>query len=128
MSLISSNQPRFSVILCTHDPKLPLLERALAAVRSQDYPVSSFELIIIDNCSEVPISASIASWHPKGRVVREQQLGLTHARLRGIRESSGELIVFFDDDNILDSDYLAVAAEIAVTQGQIGRASCRERV
>ena len=44
--------------------------------------------------------------HPRGRVVREDRLGLTHARTRGIEESSGEVILFVDDDNILREDYL----------------------
>ena len=120
MSSAPSNQPCLSVIMCTHNPKLPLLERAVAAVRGQAYPLSSFEFLIIDNCSENPVPGSFASWQPKGRVLCEQKLGLTHARLRGIRESVGELIVFIDDDNILDPDYLNVAAEIAVTHRQIG--------
>jgi hypothetical protein len=42
--------------------------------------------------------------------VREEELGLTPARLRGIAEASGELIVFIDDDNELAADYLEQAA------------------
>jgi glycosyltransferase involved in cell wall biosynthesis len=52
-------------------------------------------------------------WHPKARLVREEALGLTPARLRGIREAAGDLLVFVDDDNVLDPDYLEVARRIA---------------
>jgi glycosyltransferase involved in cell wall biosynthesis len=46
------------------------------------------------------------SWHPQARLLREDRLGLTAARLRGIRETTGDLLVFADDDNVLDPDYL----------------------
>ena len=49
------------------------------------------------------------SWHPNGRHVREDELGLTPARLRGVAEAVAELLVFVDDDNILDPDYLEQA-------------------
>jgi glycosyltransferase involved in cell wall biosynthesis len=52
--------------------------------------------------------------------VREGELGLTPARLRGIQESKGELLVFVDDDNVLDETYLANARTIAATYPFIG--------
>ena len=53
------------------------------------------------------------SWHPHARVVREERVGLTAARLRGFAETKGELIVLVDDDNVLDADYLKEAVKIA---------------
>ena len=52
-------------------------------------------------------------WHPHARIVREERLGLTAARLRGFAETKGELIVLVDDDNVLDADYLEQAVRIA---------------
>jgi glycosyltransferase involved in cell wall biosynthesis len=45
--------------------------------------------------------------------VREETLGLTHARVRGIKESAGELIVFLDDDNVAAPDYLEKALDVS---------------
>jgi glycosyltransferase involved in cell wall biosynthesis len=53
------------------------------------------------------------SWHANARVVREEELGLTFARLRGFAETTGELIVLVDDDNVLDPDYLEQTVKIA---------------
>ena len=53
-------------------------------------------------------------------MIREERLGLTPARLRGIRESSGELLVFVDDDNVLDPDYLETALRIAGERPYLG--------
>jgi hypothetical protein len=44
--------------------------------------------------------------------VREDELGLTPARLRGIAEARGDLLVFVDDDNVVDPDYLRAATDI----------------
>lgn len=111
---------RLSAIICTHNPKLQLLERAVTALQAQDFPLSEYEFIIIDNGSNHPIPESLVAWHPRGKIMREDELGLTHARLRGIRESLGNLIVFVDDDNVLEPDYLRVAVETAALHPTIG--------
>lgn len=47
-----------------------------------------------------------------GPHVREEELGLSVARRRGIREARGEIVVFVDDDNVLAPDYLDHARSI----------------
>jgi len=47
------------------------------------------------------------------RILRENVQGLTPARLRGIREAKGELLVFVDDDNLIPEDFFLNGAEIA---------------
>ena len=51
-------------------------------------------------------------WHPHARIVREERVGLTNARLRGFAETSGEVIVLVDDDNVLAPDYLEQVVRI----------------
>ena len=60
------------------------------------------------------------SWHPHARVVREERLGLTFARLRGFAEAKGELIVMVDDDNVLAPDYLETAVRSAEDRPELG--------
>ena len=50
----------------------------------------------------------------------EEELGLTPARLRGIEESRGELLVWVDDDNVLNADYLEEAWRIGERHGMVG--------
>ncbi len=103
-----------SVIVCTHNPKRNYLDKVIVALMSQTLPLEEWELLIIDNASEQLLSSEIKlTWHPNARHVRENQLGLTPARLRGIREAKGEILVFVDDDNVLDSDYLEVTLRIS---------------
>ena len=64
-------------------------------------------------CVQRPVANSYdLSWHPHARHIREDELGLTPTRLRGIAEAEGDLLVFIDDDNILTPDYLERAAAI----------------
>lgn len=103
-----------SVIICTHNPRAEYLQRALDALRSQSLDKELWELIIIDNRSDQPVEGRFdVSWHPHGRILVEDNLGLTPARLRGIAESRSELLVFVDDDNILHHDYLHHALRIS---------------
>ena len=102
-----------SVVICTHNPRLDYLSKCLDALRSQTLPTDGWELRMVDNRSSELLAQRIdLSWHTNAQIAREETLGLTPARLRGIRESMGELLVFVDDDNVLDPDFLEVALRI----------------
>lgn len=103
-----------SVIVCTHNPRQDYLQRVLEALRAQTLPRHKWELLVIDNASDRVLAKEWdMSWHPQSRHVREDELGVTPARLRGIAGANGELLVFVDDDNLLEQDYLETALEIA---------------
>lgn len=103
-----------SVITCSHNPRSDYLDQVIGALKNQTLNQARWEYLLIDNASDDPLAARVdLSWHQNARHVSEAQLGLTHARLRGIRESSGELVVFVDDDNVLDPDFLEQAIAIA---------------
>src|SRR5438552_17857688 len=102
-----------SVIICTHNPRPDYLHRVLKALREQTLPKDQWELLVIDNASERVIAKDWdVSWHPLARHVREDELGLTPARLRGIAEANGEILVFVDDDNVLAQDYLEKVLQV----------------
>ncbi|BAY08407.1 glycosyltransferase [Calothrix sp. NIES-2098] len=110
-----------SVVICTHNPRIDYLDRVLKSLKFQTLPVEYWELLMIDNASKKILSKEIdLSWHPQSRHIREEQLGLTPARLRGIKEAIAETLVFVDDDNVLDSDYLEVALQISNNYPFIG--------
>lgn len=113
--------PEISVVICTHNPRMDYLERVLEALRLQTFPKERWELLLIDNNSEEALDRRIdLEWHPTARVVREEALGLTRARLRGIKEAIGTLIVFVDDDNVLEADYLETAISVAERHPNLG--------
>jgi glycosyltransferase involved in cell wall biosynthesis len=102
------------VIICTHNPRADYFARCLAALRGQTLATAEWELVVVDNLSDEPLAGRLdLGWRPRARLVREEKLGLTPARLRGIREAAGDVLVFVDDDNVLAADYLEAALRIA---------------
>ena len=110
-----------SVIICTHNPRTVYLQRTLDALRSQTLATTKWELLLIDNCSKEAIEGRFdLSWHPNGRILLESELGLTPARMRGIRESREDILCYVDDDNVLDRDYLEQALKIGEISPHLG--------
>ena len=101
---------KMSVVVCTHNPHEERLGRVMESLREQTLGRGEWELLLIDNASKERLSGRVdLSWHPAGRHIVEEELGLTPARLRGIAESRGELLVWVDDDNVLNRIYLEEA-------------------
>jgi glycosyltransferase involved in cell wall biosynthesis len=112
---------QLTVVIPTHNPRLDYLRRVLEALRTQTLPLAQWELLIVDNRSEPPVAEHVdPSWHPGGRIVTEENLGLTNARVRGFRETTGEIVVLVDDDNVLAPSYLADVIRVFFTNPQIG--------
>ena len=85
----------------------------MQALENQSLSKDRWELLLIDNASDAILAEEInLQWHPLGRHIREEKLGLTHARLRGIKESIGEVLIFIDDDNVLNHDFLEINLQI----------------
>lgn len=128
---MTENLSRFaaSVVIPTHNPREDYLRRVLEALRRQTLAKDLWELVVVDNGSREPLKAAVGprdygtagpqatevdlSWHANARIVREEGLGLTNARLRGFAETAGEVIVLVDDDNVLAPDYLEQVMGIA---------------
>ena len=109
------------VIICTYNPRKDYILQVLHSLRSQSLDESKWELLIVDNASSNKVLNSCAKFFPVNtRVVVELQQGLTHARMRGIRETNSDIVVFADDDNVLDSDYLQNVLEIHEKHPYIG--------
>src|SRR6266567_9354803 len=102
-----------SVVICAHNPRPEYFHRVLESLRNQTISMDRWELLIVDNASNVPLASTWnVSWHPNGHHIVEDELGLASARRRGIREAIADLLVFVDDDNVLDPDYLNEAINI----------------
>jgi len=113
--------PSLTVVIPAHNPRLDYLGRVLAALRQQTLPLGGWELVIVDNASTVAMEGQVdLSWHPAGRVIREERVGLTAARLAGFAAARGGVIVLVDDDNVLASGYLATVLELARQHPSLG--------
>jgi glycosyltransferase involved in cell wall biosynthesis len=106
--------PALSVVTCTHNPRADYFAQVLESLKRQTLARDEWEYVIVDNKSDPAIEGAVnVAWHPQARIVIETSLGLTNARLKGIEEARGRVIVFVDDDNVLDPDYLHHVARLA---------------
>jgi len=99
----------YTVVLCTHN-HLDRLKRTLSDLVELKPPQSPWEFLVIDNgCSDGTAELLAQYPWPTGwhvRVVREEELGLSNARNRAIAEARGEYVIFMDDDETAESDWL----------------------
>ena len=115
-----------SVVIPTHNPRRDYLEQVLGALGAQTLDRSKWELVVVDNKSEdigyriSDIVGGSSTGLTNARVVREDKVGLTNARLRGFAETTGEIIVLVDDDNVLAPDYLEQVVRIGKEDPQLG--------
>lgn len=114
-------QPYLSVIICSHNPRSNYLDKVLQALKAQTLDDNLWELLLVDNASDKILALEVdLSWHSYARHIREDQLGLTPARLRGIKEAQSGVLILVDDDNVLDPNYLEVVFRIAKDWPTIG--------
>lgn len=109
-----------SVIICAHNPRSEYLARVLDALKAQKLAKDRWEILIVDNASVPAIDPLHLSPNIHARCIREQKLGLSFARIRGMTEALGNLLVFVDDDNILDQNYLTEALRIKSSYEHLG--------
>lgn len=106
-----------TVIICTYNPNPLIFFSCLQSITKAIQVFSPVEIILIDNNSTIALNSieyvcDFLRQTPLAKIFSETQPGLTKARLRGIRESSGDLLVFVDDDNILYPDFFKNAYRI----------------
>jgi GT2 family glycosyltransferase len=93
-----------SVVIITLD-RAALLRQALASLMCQRHPVS--EVVVVDN-GPGSDTAEVARWAAEQLPVRhcpEPRRGYGAARNRGLREASGEWLLFLDDDCLAEPDW-----------------------
>ena len=92
-----------TIIVCTRDRPADLM-RCLNSILA--LKVKPHEVLVVDSASSNDLTKRVVIDHfPSFRYIRETCVGLDIARNRGIRESSGEVLAFTDDDVIVDPSW-----------------------
>jgi GT2 family glycosyltransferase len=115
-----------SVIICTKDREKDLLE-CVDSIKAQT--LLPKELVIVDAGKENGIKTNLEEKLKKTplelKYIRTPP-GLTRQRNIGVKNSSGDIVLFFDDDVILDKDYLKNILNVyssSESDGKIGGVS-----
>lgn len=99
-----------TVALCTHNHRARLA-RTLGDLTQLVPPDCQWDVLIVDNASTDGTSELLraSGWRKPGmnfRVVREEKLGVSHARNRALQDATGRYVVFMDDDETPDPHWL----------------------
>lgn len=90
------------------------IEKCVKGLLHQNYPKSSYEIILIDNNS-TDNSLNIAKKYPSIKVIQEKRKGSYSARNSGMRIANGDIIAFTDSDCIPDPGWLqTIQSEMAL--------------
>ena len=100
-----------SVIIPYYQTPAPTLARTLAALERQDYPRELFEVIIVDDGSEPPLTRPSAG-PPDLKVARQERrgFGLARARNTGARAAAHDILLFLDSDTLPEADWVSAHA------------------
>ena len=97
------------------------MNRCLNSLLNQEINPDIIELIVVDNKSDNGFQSKIKFDFPfQFKLIHENRLGLTHARIAGINVAIGDMIVFVDDDNFLHSSYLKNIITISERYAEVG--------
>ncbi len=111
----STSKIVISAIICTHN-RDPYLAAAIDSLLEQDLTaqgLGDFEVIVVDNASTDTTKAIVEARldNPRLKYVHESKLGLSHARNRGVVESTGEIVAYLDDDAVAEAYWLRMLVE-----------------
>jgi Glycosyl transferase family 2 len=90
--------PRVTVILATSDERPHLFRQALDSILDQSY--QNFQLLVV-----APPDTKLCSTDPRVVILSENE-SLGKARNIGLREATGEYVVYADDDNTMGPHWL----------------------
>ncbi len=100
--------PSVTVAIATYN-RAQLLRQTLEGLVKQDYPAERLEILVINNNSPDRTEETVASFasaaHPPRHVLERQQ-GANFARNRAIQEARGDIIIFADDDILVEAGWV----------------------
>ena len=122
-------RPDIAVAVCTYN-RAEMLRRALDSLTCQETDEKfSYEIVVIDDGSTDGTSGVVKEIARRSQVpvkyVREEGKGIAPARNRGIKESQGAWIAFFDDDQLAEPDWLKELLAMASKTGAPCVGGCR---
>ena len=100
------NEPVLSAIICTYN-RVKLLRNALESLLPQTIDKEHYELIVIDDGSSDATQECVLSYSDKLplKYFFQRNAGLASAKNHGIFASSGDILLFLDDDDNLATNF-----------------------
>ena len=111
---------KLSIVICTYNSE-HRIERVINTIlKQQNYKEIVEKFIVIDNNSKDLTKDKVEKYRDKIQYIFEERQGLTYARRKGIENITTKWIVFLDDDNLLEENWLTHCKEYIKCNNNIG--------
>ena len=114
-----------SIITCCYNSS-SLIKNTLEHLALQDLKGLRCEIILVNNCcTDNTVNVAKNSWEQFGcpylmHIIDEFEPGLSNARKAGVTAAKSEVIIFCDDDNWLNPNYIKTAYSLLNSNPDIG--------
>lgn len=114
-----------SIVICCHNSSQRLSETLRHIIEQKVESGIPWEVIVVDNAStddtaELAKAILVKNQNIPFQVVHEPQLGLSHARDRGLGCAKYDLVSFVDDDNWVAPDWVQTVFTIMTEHPEVG--------
>ena len=117
-----------SIIICCYNSSSRIRPTLEHLAKQKNVSCDEWEIILVDNASTDNTTDAVkqiwqelvTQYSPKFTIVKEITPGLSHARNKGISQAYFKYVLFCDDDNWLEDNYLESALKIMETHPLIG--------
>ncbi|MFP6657008.1 MAG: glycosyltransferase family 2 protein [Pirellulales bacterium] len=106
---------RISAVICTYN-RCHLLEETIESLVAQSLDPTNYDIIVVDNASTDDTAQVVTNCQRKFsghdiRLIRENTLGLSHARNAGFLAAGGRYVAYLDDDALATRRWLESGLE-----------------
>lgn len=104
-----------SIIICTYN-RDKYIYNVLQSIAENHYPRDAYEIVLVNNnCTDNTEAECSRFQHDYPEVgfvtCHEPEQGLSHARNCGIKASKGDILIYVDDDAVVNESYLETYAD-----------------
>lgn len=103
---------KLSIIVCIYNTSRAYFRECLESIRSSTLPFSNYEILVVDDGSEVDYSDLVDAYQL--RYVKTENRGILATRLYALMLAEGDYITFYDSDDTSSFNYhlpMLLAAE-----------------
>lgn len=120
-----SNKEGVTIVICFYNAAARIIPTLQHIIDQSSRNNLNTELVLVNNAStddtdriieETMRGFTLFPW----KIVQEKTPGLANARLCGLKNASFDIILYCDDDNWLDNDYVSMAELILRNNSNIG--------
>ncbi len=94
---------KLSVIICVYNTSRPYFRECLEAIRNSTLPYLDYEILVVDDGSEVDYSDFIDTYQL--RYVKTENRGILATRMYALKLAEGDYVTFYDSDDTSSFNY-----------------------